>query len=80
MKLKNDEEIENYNKLFNRRLLKSLGYTLLVVFISFYGIGSLLQMIFGGHPETSMILAVMITGIFVMFMCTFTILDQLKGR
>lgn len=81
------QEIKNnvaVKKKYRRRMIKSLIYTILSVFISIWGVFSLCMKIFNDHsPKYQNIYLIMsfsIVTIFIILYCTFTILDKLENK
>lgn len=76
-----NQKIED--KMLIKRILKSLGYTILAVFISFWVVFSLFMKINSNHsPEAQdiyLIISFFLITIFIILLCTFVILDKLKN-
>ena len=71
------------DKMVGKRILKSLGYTLLALVFAFGVIFSTFMAIFTIHsPEAQdiyIIISLFIVTNFIILLCTFSILDKLKN-
>jgi magnesium-transporting ATPase (P-type) len=82
------QEIKNKmtpkKSVFKRRIIKSLIYTILSVFVSIWGVFALLMKIFSDHSQEAqgiyLIISFFVITIFIILFCTFTILYKLGNR
>lgn len=80
---KKDKKImEDNNRLF-KKIFKSILYTLIIFFLSIWGIYGIVSLGFGEmsveQSNTWGIISLGIGIIFTVFYCTFTILEELKN-
>lgn len=74
--------IEGNNRMF-KKIFKSILYTLIIFFISFWGVYGIIGALFGEFSAQQSyawgIISIGIGIIFTVFYCTFTILEELKN-
>lgn len=79
---KEKKMMEDNNRMF-KKIFKSILYTLITFFLSFWGVYGLISLVFGEmsaeQSNTWVIISLGIGIIFTVFYCTFTILEELKN-
>lgn len=79
---KEKKMLEDNNRMF-KKIFKSVLYTLIIFFLSFYGVYGVIGALFGEMSvEQSYfwgIISIRIGIVFTVFYCTFTILEELKN-
>jgi len=71
-------ENKEINSSFLRNFKKTIIYTIGMFFFSIYGIGIITAVIFDGVSGDWFIINLCIGIIFTIFLCTFTIIDEIK--
>ena len=73
-----DRAIEEYNKRFMKKILRSIVYTFFIFLFTIFGLYFIISLIFGSGGDTSLLISFCIGLIFTIFYCTLTIIEEIK--
>lgn len=73
-----DRAIEENNKRFMKKILRSTLYTFFIFLFTIFGLYFIISLIFGNGGDASLLVSFCIAIIFTIFYCTLTIIEEIK--